>query len=136
MSAQRYSINNVPQSITNLVVTSIRVVAHTMGPVALGAQLSQNHWSIYLVHSNGSVRINMELKDPAATSSRGLLTVTSYGYVSVSTSAVRSWDFATTNNLAVYYVLEAIRNKGRSNYDMAEGGVGCRYWMYVCHLMT
>jgi hypothetical protein len=83
-----------------------------MGAIAPGAQLSQKHWSIYLVHSNGSVRSNMELEDPAAIGSQGLLTVTSYGYVSVSTSAVRSFVFAATDNLAVYYVLEAIRNKG------------------------
>ncbi len=77
MSAQRYSINNVTQSIADLVVTFIRVVAHTMGAVAPGAQLSHNHWPIYLIHSNGSLRVNMELEDPAAMSSRGLLTVTS-----------------------------------------------------------
>jgi len=41
------------------VVTQLRVVVHTMGPV--GSAISDNHWSIYLLIGNGgSVRMNME----------------------------------------------------------------------------
>lgn len=128
MSAKQYSIDSVPQDVTDLIVTYVRVVAHTMGPVSEGAQLSQNHWSIYMVHTNGSVRLNMQI-DPRSVSSRGILTVANYGYATVSTSAVKSWDFKATDKLAVYWVIQNILDNGRSVYDMAEGGVGCRYWM-------
>lgn len=129
MSSNSYSVDNVPQDITDLIITRVRVVAHTMGPVAPGAQLSQNHWSIYLIHSTGSVRLNMMLGNPNSTSSQGLLTITAYPYTTVSISAVNSWDFVATSDLAVYYILQSIMEHRRQDYDMAEGGVGCRYWM-------
>lgn len=129
MASENYLVDNVPPAISNLIVTHIRVVAHTLGPVAPGAQLSQNHRSLYLVHSKGSVRFNMQIQDPQSNSTRGLLTVKNYPYTSVSTSAVKSWEFKGTNDLAIYYILQAIIDNGRSNYDMTEGGVGCRYWM-------
>jgi hypothetical protein len=129
MSSTEYSATNVPQDVTNLIVTRFRLVAHTMGPVTPGAALSQNHWSIYLLHENGSVRLNMILADPRAASTRGRLRVTSHGYTTVSTSAVRHWDFGATNNLAVYYVIQLILDNRRAEYDMNARGVGCRYWM-------
>lgn len=105
-----------------------------MGPVAPGAQLSQNHWSIYLIHSRGSVRLNMLLENPSAANNRGVLTVANYGYTSVSTSAVMSWDFTATVNLSVWHVLDLILNIERQNYDMTDGGMGCRYWTLVARL--
>ena len=129
MSSKNYSVDNVPQAVTNLIVTHIRVVAHTMGPVAPGARLSQNHWSLYLLHGKGSVRLNMQLQDARSNSICGLLTVTNHPYTTVSNSAVRSWEFEGTKNLAVHYIIQAILDNGRSNYDMTDGGVGCRYWM-------
>jgi len=128
MSAHPYAIDSVPQEVTNLIVTRIRIVAHTMGPVISGGQLSQNHWSLYLVHPDGSVRLNMQT-DPTSNSSRGVLAVTNHGYTTVSSSAVKSWEFNVIDNLAVYYVIQLVLDKGRYAYDMAEGGVGCRYWM-------
>ena len=125
MSSTQYSVTNVPQNVTNLIVTQFRLVAHTMGPVAPGAALSQNHWSIYLLHDNGSVRLNMMLADPRAASTRGRLTVTSHGYTTVSTSAVRYWDFKAADNLAVYYVIQLILDNRRAEYDMNANGVGC-----------
>ena len=129
MSSKSYQVTNVPQDVTDLIITHVRVVAHTMGPVAPGARLSQNHWSLYLVHSEGSVRLNMQLRDASSNSTRGLLTVTSYSYITISNSAVRSWEFEGTSNLIVYYLLQAIIDNGRLDYDMTEGGVGCRHWM-------
>ncbi|KAJ4538958.1 hypothetical protein HRR78_007883 [Exophiala dermatitidis] len=47
-----------------------------MGPVAPGAQLSQNHWSIYLIiKGGGSVRLNMET-DPTPGKHEGIFKVT------------------------------------------------------------
>jgi len=129
MSSSSYSVDNVPQAITNLFVTHIRVVAHTMGPIAPGTQLSQNHWSIYLVHSNGSIRLNMQLQSPSTASNRGLLTVASYEYTTTSTSAVKSWDFAAVANVSVWLIIQLIRDHGRQNYDMTIDGAGCRHWM-------
>ena len=84
-----YTVENVPPDISSLIVTKFRVVAHTAGPVAPGAVLSQNHWSIYLIHSNGSVRINMQLANPAGNNTRGILLISSHPYTSASTSEVR-----------------------------------------------
>jgi hypothetical protein len=128
MSTARYEVDNVPSDITNLIVTTFRIVAHTMGPVAPGAAFSQNHWSIYLIHTNGSVRLNMELADPSSTSSRGAFTITSYAYTA-SNSAVIYWDFQANQNVAVYWVIKLISDSGRHRYDMTAGGVGCRHWM-------
>lgn len=127
--ATKYTVDTVPQSVTNCVVTHFRVVAHTMGPVVEGGVLSQNHWSIYLVHANGSVRLSMELRNPKSNSSKGQLYITSYGYTDVSTSAVRSWEFQASENVAIYYVIQLILDNGRWDYDMDKGGVGCRHWM-------
>ena len=129
MSSKSYQVTNVPQDVADFVITHVRVVAHTMGPVEPGAGLSQNHWSLYLLHRGGSVRLNMQLQDARSNSTRGLLTVKNYAYTTVSNSAVRSWEFEGTSNLTVYYLLQAIIDYGRSDYDMTEGGVGCRHWM-------
>lgn len=51
------AVSGIPQ----ITVTKVRVVTHTMGPVIPGGQLSQNHWSIYLLTPDaGSTRLNME----------------------------------------------------------------------------
>jgi len=125
-----YTVDNVPQDISNLIVTAFRIVAHTMGPVAEGAAFSQNHWSLYLIHDKGSVRLNMQLANPASTNCKGQFTVTSYDWTNASNSAVKYWDFpARRTNLAIYWILKLVKDYGRHKYDMAEGGVGCRYWM-------
>ena len=130
MPSVSYTVDNVPSDISYLVVNTFRIVAHTMGPVAEGAAFSQNHWSLYLIHDNGSVRLNMQLADPASTSCKGRFTITSYDYTSASSSAVKYWDFpARRNNLSIYWVIKLVKDYGRHKYDMAEGGVGCRYWM-------
>lgn len=36
-----------------LVVETVRVMVHTVGPIAFGGQLSSNHWSKYLLVQSG-----------------------------------------------------------------------------------
>lgn len=120
--------NDIPK----LKVDLLRIAVQTMGPVAAGASLSQNHWAIYLLVSDGSVRLHMTLADPCSNSLKGKLEVTRYTYA-VSNSTVKSWDFAVPSGLTVGMVLKLLGEKGRQQYTMAEGGVGCRHWTYVCN---
>ena len=119
--------SNLPKIIVKL----IRVVAHTMGPVAPGAQLSQNHWSIFFLDGlGGCVRIHMQLADPQSKKMDGKLEIKQYNY-EVTNSAVKYWDFAVPKSLTIANILNLIKDKGRSRYVMAEGGVGCRHWTCV-----
>lgn len=116
--------------IAALVVEKVRVVAHTMGPVVPGGQLSQNHWSIYLLaQGGGSVRLNMAT-NPDRREDKGVFTVTRHAY-DLTNSAVRCWDFAAITRFTVGDVLRLIARKGRQRYRMTGNGVGCRHWMYV-----
>lgn len=122
------SQSDVP--IPQLVVEKFRVVAHTMGPVTAGGQLSQNHWSIYLLtQGGGSVRLNMATK-PEHQEDKGTFTVTRHAY-DLTTSAVCCWDFSAVRHCTVGDVLRLIQRKGRHRYRMTLGGVGCRHWMYA-----
>lgn len=116
--------------IPQLVVEKVRVVAHTMGPVTAGGQLSQNHWSIYLLtQGGGSVRLNMAA-NPQLHEDKGIFTVTRHAY-DLTTSAVRCWDFPAVKHFIVGDVLRLIQRKGRHRYRMTTNGVGCRHWMYA-----
>ena len=110
-----------------LTVRTIRVVAHTMGPVVPGGQLSQNHWSVYLLTNDGnSVRLNMI---PQPTNLIGSLNITTHMYTT-SESAVRFFDFPSVE-VPVEYILQLIHQKGRERFRFEERGVGCRHWVYV-----
>ena len=126
---------SVTASTQNLVVEKVRFVAHTLGPVAPGAQLSQNHWSVYLlVKGGGSVRLNMATNDRAG-DDNGVFTVTRHAYA-LTTSAVRHFDFAVAKDVTVGRILRLIGEKRRQRYRMTPTGVGCRHWMYVFRLLS
>jgi hypothetical protein len=108
------------------VVSQFRIVAHTMGPVVPGGELSQNHWTIYMLTSTGSVQLNMQLAN--TDTDRGKLVVKEHAYIS-SNTAVQFWDIAACPNVRAGRVYDLILTKGRQNYNMAEGGVGCRWWV-------
>jgi hypothetical protein len=129
MSASLVTIDQIPDAYRALPVRFVRVVCHTMGPVVQGGQLSQNHWSIYLVTQGGSVRLNMTLKDPHSKDNTGALQVSLLTY-EITNSATAYWDFQPRANAAVWEFTNNIITKQRQRYIMAEHGVGCRFWMY------
>jgi hypothetical protein len=120
-------------SIPQITVIKVRVVAHTMGPVVPGGQLSQNHWSIYLLSPDGgSVRLNMEwVRD---TGDKGKFIVTRHAYAQT-TSAVRVFDYDVASGAKVQSFLRVLGEKKRQNYKLTSSGVGCRFWVYVCRLV-
>ncbi|PVH91144.1 hypothetical protein DM02DRAFT_474664, partial [Periconia macrospinosa] len=92
-------------------VSHFRVVAHTMGPVIQGGQLSQNHWTIYVLTSTtGSIQLNMQLVDQA--SDRGKLVVKEHAYIN-SNTAVQCWDVPARPNALAGKVYDLILSKGR-----------------------
>ncbi|KAF1970568.1 hypothetical protein BU23DRAFT_556782 [Bimuria novae-zelandiae CBS 107.79] len=100
-----------------------------MGPVMQGGQLSQNHWTIYMLTSaTGSVQLNMQLAD--SVSDRGKLVVKEHAYVN-SNTAVQFWDIPARPNTLAGTVYNLILSKGRHRYNMTEGGVGCRWWVFT-----
>ncbi|CEJ62531.1 hypothetical protein PMG11_11028 [Penicillium brasilianum] len=107
-------------------VTHVRVVVHTLG--AAGPNTSDNHWSIYLLHSDrvSSTRINMraEFEDPS-----GKLEWTKHAYTQT-TSAIRHWDFPVAAGITVLYFARLIYSHRRDRYEMSGGGSGCRWWVY------
>ncbi|RMZ80607.1 hypothetical protein DV738_g2543, partial [Chaetothyriales sp. CBS 135597] len=114
--------------IPQLPVTKVRVVAHTLGPVIPGGQLSQNHWSIYLLNPDeGSVRLNMEWIE-GTVGDKGTFTVKRYSYA-LTMSAVQSFDYDVKSDIKVHSFLELIGQKRRQNYKMTPTGVGCRFWV-------
>lgn len=118
--------DNTP--IPDLTVETVRIVAHTMGPVAPGAQLSQNHWSIYLVvGESASVRLNM-IPSTKEGDDKGIFHVTRHLYT-LTNSAVRYFDFGVANKMIVRQVLDLIASKKRHQYIMTPTGVGCRHWV-------
>ena len=105
-------------------VTVVRVVVHTIGAWPNG--MSDNHWSIYLLMADGqSVRMNMraELGDP-----KGTLEWQSLAYT-LTTSAIKHWDFPTKPDVTVKEMYDLVMRKGRDQYNMSGGGSGCRWWM-------
>lgn len=76
----------------------------------------------------------MQLADPKSSKLDGKLEIKQYAYEN-SNSAVKYWDFAVPNNLTVGAILSLIKEKGRHQYTMAEGGVGCRHWTLVLYLI-
>ncbi|KAF1962872.1 hypothetical protein CC80DRAFT_487324 [Byssothecium circinans] len=130
MPPTTYAVDQVPNTYLSLPVSLVRVVCHTMGPVVPGGQLSQNHWSIYLVTQGGSVRINMTLQTPDSNDDTGVLQISFLPY-ELSTSATAYWDFQAAQNATVWHFTNNITAKRRQRYRMAENGVGCRYWIHV-----
>ncbi|RMZ84962.1 hypothetical protein DV738_g298, partial [Chaetothyriales sp. CBS 135597] len=99
-----------------------------MGPVSPGAQLSQNHWSIYLlVVEGGSVRLNIEA-DTGPGEDWGVFKISRHLY-ELTVSNVRYWDFPVASSIAVGKILALIWDKKRHRYRMNSTGVGCRYWV-------
>jgi hypothetical protein len=130
MSTIHYAVDQVPNTYLSLPVRFVTVVCHTMGPVVPGGQLSQNHWSIYLVAQGESVRMNMTLRNANSNDDTGDLQVSYLSY-DISNSATAYWDFQAAQNATVWHFVSNIITKRRQRYRMAEHGVGCRYWMYV-----
>jgi hypothetical protein len=119
-----YNINNLPRAITFLNVETIRVVCHTTG--ARSEVSSNNHWTIYLVYPEGSLRLNM--RETSYSNKRGKLEITNYGYQTPSNSAVEYWDFPViTKPLAVHYIMELIRDYKRDLYEYRPSGMGCQF---------
>lgn len=109
------------------VVSTFRIVAHTMGPVMEGGAVSQNHWTIYLIVPGGSVQLNMKTNtDP--NNCRGIFELRERVYTQ-SNTAVRWFDFPAANGILVDSIESEIRSQRWDQYDMTEGGVGCRWWM-------
>lgn len=109
-------------------VIKVRIVAHTLGPVVPGGQLSQNHWSFYLLNPDGgSVRLNMEWV-PGSENDKGKFSVTRHAYAQT-TSAVHVFDYEVPNGMKVVNFLQVLRDKKRHNYKMTPTGVGCRFWV-------
>lgn len=108
------------------IVTHIRVVVHTLGPMGSQSQQSDNHWSIYLlVGNNQSVRINMAAKPGYIT---GNLEINKYNYV-LTNSAVKHWDYETVDGVIVSHIVNLLYSYHRHLYNMSGGGSGCRYWV-------
>ena len=115
-------------SVPQITVTKVRVVAHTMGPVVPGGQLSQNHWSFYLLSPDGgSVRLNMEWVQGSA-DEKGKFQVTKHAYAQTN-SAVRFFDYDVPNGKKVQSFLKVVGDKKRHQYKMTATGVGCRHWV-------
>lgn len=109
-------------------VICVRVVCHTLGPVQSGGQLSQNHWSIYLLTpDNGSVRLNMEWV-PGSANDKGTFSITRHLYA-MTNSAVKVFDYQVANGMKVSNFFTSLRDKKRQNYNMTPTGVGCRFWV-------
>jgi hypothetical protein len=90
--------------------------------------LSDNQWSIFLlVGADASVRINMEADRGYIT---GQLHTTNHQYA-LSNSALQHWDFVVNDGVVVRQFTNLIVTNKRHLYNMAQGGSGCRYWMYV-----
>lgn len=126
--SNKYDIEHLPNNYLSSPVHLVRVVAHTMGPVAPGAQLSQNHWTMYLVIQGGSIRLDMTLRNPNSNDETGVLKVSYFEY-DLSRSATAYWDFLAAQNATVEQFTNNIVTNRRQNYRMADNGVGCRYWV-------
>ena len=110
-------------------VDQVRVVVHTLGPWP-NREMSDNHWSIYLIlaKNSGSVRMNMkaELDDP-----KGTLEWSPNLPYTKTNSAIQHWDYNVSPGVTVGSVYGLVMEKGRDQYNMSGGGSGCRYWVYV-----
>lgn len=128
MSSTEYTIDNIPQHELDRVIISFRVVAHRKGPILPGGTMSQNHWSIYLIHAGGSVRLSMGPKDGWTPLSNGrALEVKSFSHIGITNSAVKHWDFTAAGNLSVRHVIQLIQHNNLQKYETNDVGVGCRY---------
>lgn len=132
-----FFIEAVPPNIASLIVLTFRVVSHTTGLREPGQPYSASHWSIYLIHRNTSTRLSMGLdRRPEIEYPRGRLVITFCNYTDAGRTAVQVWDFPAEANKTVRNVLDALLYYRRDNYSMGENGRGCRYWLYVCWLLT
>jgi hypothetical protein len=92
-----------------------------------GGAVSQNHWTIYLIVPGGSVQLNMKTSTNPNTRC-GIFEVGERAYEK-SNTAVRWFDLPAASGLLVDSVEREIRSQRWDQYDMTEGGVGCRWWM-------
>lgn len=79
-----------------------------------------------LTSTTGSVQLNMQHADTV--SDRGKLVVKEHAYIQ-SNTAVQFWDIPACANVLAGKVYDFILTKRRHKYNMAEGGVGCRWWV-------
>lgn len=123
------AVEQVPQNEKAKHVEKVRLTVHSLGPVAAGAELSQNHWSIELLISGGCIRLDMRPYAPdSQTDFRGVLQVSRLEY-QLSQSSVTHLDFAVAGQWMVGHFTNTIIEKGRHRYMMTDTGVGCRHWM-------
>jgi hypothetical protein len=115
-----YSVTEVPQNITDLIVTDFKVVAH-VAPTPL----DWNHWSIFLIHSHGCVRLNVP---PDAESTIVEVQITDFT-ADANKAEERSWDFRAAKPVHIYYVIKLILDHGRWKYDTTIQRVGSRHWV-------
>jgi hypothetical protein len=109
-------------------ISTFRLVAHTMGPVAPGAQLSQNHWSLYLLKTgNTSVRVNM-MTSEEQNNDMGVFSVKPHDY-QISNSAVHYWDLPAIGQPQIATILQKMGERQRHKYKMTSNGTGCRHWL-------
>lgn len=117
----------------NRVVMSVRVVVHSMG--AWPNQMSDNHWSIYLLLGNdaGSVHLNMTAEDEDDV--KGTLKLRSLAY-SLTNSQIRYWDFEAAGDVSVGSVVKLIKRTVVIDMSSLVGAlvaaIGCKC-EYSCH---
>lgn len=135
MSTTIYALEDIPKSVQDLIITHARLVVHTQGRVCMGSTLSLNHWSIYLIHAAGCIRLNMasvgftgHFNGP---SQRGKLIITSHSWATEPRSAITSWDFQAANNVRIQDITQILINNGRWRFELSSSGLGCRHWVYV-----
>lgn len=120
----------IPPTVGSLRVRVFRVVSHTTGLIYGEAPQNASHWSIYLIHNNGSIRLSMDTdKRLQIPYPRGRLSTYTYDYTSASNSAVRFWDFPAIKNVTVKDVYLTIGNHRCDSYNTGDNARGCRYWV-------
>ena len=124
-----WGVEQIPEQVRAVRVLLVRVTVHSLGPVAEGAQLSDNHWTIELLVSGGCVRLDMSLYAPnSATDFRGLLKVSSLPY-QLSQNHVTYFDFEVIGEKTVGHSTDTLIENGRHRYHLHHLGFGCRHWM-------
>lgn len=124
-----WPVDQIPESEQSKKVHQVRVTIHSLGPVADGGQLSQNHWTIELLIPGGCIRLDMTLYDPtSSTDFRGVLKLSLLPY-QLSQNHVTYFDYNVVGAKVVGHFTNDIITNGRQKYKMTSTGVGCRHWM-------
>ncbi|KAF2722711.1 hypothetical protein K431DRAFT_311416 [Polychaeton citri CBS 116435] len=124
-----YAVDRVPDNERSQRVVLVRVTIHSLGAIVPGGQLSQNHWTIELLLSDGCIRLDMSLYEfKSATDFRGLLRVIKLAY-QLSQHHVMYFDFEVVGAKSVGHFMNNIITNARHRYNMTSNGVGCRHWI-------